>query len=199
MTSKAKARSKGSDETVTDKGERDRRKFAPLSLLRRGKRQSSDVVVAGLGIALGLVCALFPWYIFMHQDQFGIQAMRFDSQREGGSNLHALDRPERGQSVSANELPAMGIDFLATASPNQRPHREAELAAAKNQPFPAGPPNFSLVHVANGRAMIRDEDGIWVVQKGSRLPDGSHASAIKRQDGQWILVTSRDHVVKLAN
>lgn len=177
----------------------ERRRFAPLSWLKRARKQPSDVVVAGLGIALGLVCALFPWYIFMHQDQFGIQAMRFDSQREGGSSLHTLNRPGRGETVSAHEMPSMGIDFLATASPNERPHRETELAAARNQPFPADPPEFSLVHVANGRAMIRDEDGIWVVQAGSRLPDGSHASAIERQDGQWVLVTSRDHVVKLAN
>ncbi|TPO11857.1 hypothetical protein FJ980_04530, partial [Mesorhizobium sp. B1-1-5] len=36
----------------------------------------SDFVIAALGITLGLICALFPWYIFFNQEQFGVQAIK---------------------------------------------------------------------------------------------------------------------------
>src|SRR6266568_2947280 len=58
---------------------------------RLGKKDDrrSDFVVAALGITLGLICALFPWYIFFNQEQFGVQAIKFggsgsNSGREGG-------------------------------------------------------------------------------------------------------------------
>ena len=58
---------------------------------------------------------------------------------------------------------------------------------------------FSLVHVANGRAMIEDEDGLWVVQKGSTLPDASKVASIEKRDGVWVLVTDANRVIQMAH
>ena len=58
-------------------------------------------------------------------------------------------------------------------------------------------PQFRLVHVANGRAMIEDDAGLWVVQAGSMLPDSSRVAGIEQRDGKWVLVTSTDRVVAL--
>jgi hypothetical protein len=58
-------------------------------------------------------------------------------------------------------------------------------------------PQFRLVHVANGRAMIEDDAGLWVVQAGSMLPDSSRVARIEKRDGKWVLVTSTDRVVAL--
>src|SRR5437868_3353713 len=52
-------------------------------LTNRKADRRSDLVVAALGITLGLICALFPWYIFFNQEQFGVQAIRF-----GGSGTN---------------------------------------------------------------------------------------------------------------
>lgn len=199
MRNKADPRSTGPRPPIARKAERPRGWFRPLAPLARLKGKSSDVVVAALGISLGLVCALFPWYIFLNQDKFGVQAMRFQGQgyvRSGGQGVNA---PSAQPGVALDEMPSMQVDFLATGTPRTTPPGDRELRAAKTQPFPAEPPDFSLVHVANGRAMIRDADGLWVVQAGSRLPDGSHAKLIERRDGRWVLVTSRDHVVALEN
>ena len=51
----------------------------------------SDVLIATFGIGLGLVCALFPWYIFFNQEQFGIRALKFEGngQTEGPIELSA--------------------------------------------------------------------------------------------------------------
>lgn len=199
MTSRASVQSSTPRRTFPDKEKGTGRKFSPLAVLARVKGKSSDVLLAGLGVSLGLVCALFPWYIFMNQDKFGVQAMRFQGENSGRPGLHTLNRPSSQQSVSAGEMPAMGIDFLATATPSERSSGERRTAAEESQPFPVSPPDFFLVHVANGRAMIRDDGGLWVVQPGSRLPDGSRASSIERREGQWVLVTSRDHILTIDN
>ena len=66
------------------------------------------------------------------------------------------------------------------------------------QPFPPEINAFRLVHVANGRAMIADDSGLWVVQRGSRLPDNSRVAGIEQRDGKWVLVTSADKVIELS-
>ena len=47
--------------------------------------------------------------------------------------------------------------------------------------------------------MIEDSDGLWVVQRGSQLPDASRVAAIEQRKGRWVLVTSNDTVVELAD
>jgi hypothetical protein len=45
--------------------------------------------------------------------------------------------------------------------------------------------------------MIEDEDGIWVVQPGSILPDSSRVAAIEQREGRWVLVTTFDRIIEL--
>jgi hypothetical protein len=66
-----------------------------------------------------------------------------------------------------------------------------------DQPFPAAASEFKMVHVANGRAMIEDDTGLWVVQRGSVLPDSSRVASIEQRGGKWVIVTSTDKVIQL--
>jgi hypothetical protein len=71
----------------------------------------------------------------------------------------------------------------------------------KDQPFPGDTPKkpeFNLIEVANGRAMIMDADGIWVVRVGSALPNDSRVAAIEKRGGGWVLVTTAKDVVPLS-
>ena len=43
----------------------------------RSRDRRSDLTVAALGVTLGLICALFPWYIFFNPEEFGVRAMKF--------------------------------------------------------------------------------------------------------------------------
>ena len=46
--------------------------------------------------------------------------------------------------------------------------------------------------------MIEDDAGLWIVQRGSTLPDSSRVSSIEQRDGKWVLVTSTDQVIELS-
>ncbi|WP_224543327.1 hypothetical protein [Mesorhizobium sp. CA16] len=153
----------------------------------------SDFVIAALGITLGLICALFPWYIFFNQEQFGVQAIKFggsgsNSGREGGGVV-----AERSGPLTVNDIPNADIDLFATGTVQDDP-----APAPGEQPFPAAASEFKMVHAANGRAMIEDDTGLWIVQRGSVLPDSSRVASIEQRGGKWVIVTSADKVIQLS-
>ncbi|MDX8438566.1 hypothetical protein [Mesorhizobium australafricanum] len=162
-------------------------------LVDRSADRRSDVVIAALGITLGLICALFPWYIFFNQEQFGVQAIKFggsgsNSGREGGGVV-----AERSGPLTAKDVPNADIDLFATGTVQDDP-----APAPGDQPFPAAASEFKMVHVANGRAMIEDDTGLWIVQRGSVLPDSSRVASIEQRGGRWVIVTSTDKVIQLS-
>jgi hypothetical protein len=168
---------------------------AQFPRLNKKSDRRSDLVIAALGITLGLICALFPWYIFFNQDQFGVQAMKFggtgtNSGRAGGGVV-----AQRSAPLTAKDVPAANLDLLATGTVQD----DANPAPAPGeQPFPADAAKFRMVHVANGRAMIEDDAGLWIVQRGSILPDSSQVSSIEQRNGKWVMVTSADQVIELS-
>ncbi|PBC21702.1 hypothetical protein FJV83_21485 [Mesorhizobium sp. WSM4307] len=168
---------------------------AQFPKLSKKADRRSDFVIAALGVTLGLICALFPWYIFFNQEQFGVQAIKFggtgtNSGREGGGVVTSRSAP-----LTAKDLPNTSIDLLATgtvqddATPAQPPG---------DQPFPADVAKFRMVHVANGRAMIEDDTGLWIVQRGSILPDSSTVSSIEQRNGKWVMLTSTNQLIQLS-
>lgn len=163
------------------------------------KLDRGDITLAALGITLGLICALFPWYIFFNQEQFGVREFVFEGGRPGTPGRQVAYQPRSvGKPFSTGEVPTMELDFFPTATlPNE--DEQARAIPASQQPFPLDVVNYRLVHVANGRAMIEDDDGLWVVQPGSRLPDASRVVSIERRDGTWVMVNSQNVVIPLEN
>jgi hypothetical protein len=171
----------------------------PLRLRPSRGAKAGDFLLAVAGAALGVTCAVFPWYIFMHQDEFGIRALKF----EGGVTSTAAPAgmaPSTAALVNPAPVPddaALSIDLFATGTlpdPDDGPRSPPGLG---EQPFPATPVNFRLVHVANGRAMIEDDGGLWIVQRGSTLPDNSRVTSIEQREGRWVMVTTGDRLVEI--
>lgn len=168
----------------------------------RGGSGWSDVIIVGSGLALAVGCALFPWYVFFNQEKFGVQAMNFTGNEAGNTMpsdlVYAPERVRR--QLNPGEIPMLGLDLLSTGTLPGKDDPAGGSVPLSDQPFPGDRRKvaYSLVHVANGRAMIEDEDGLWVVQKGSRLPDASRVASIEKRDGVWVLVTDADRVIPMA-
>lgn len=166
---------------------------------RKRRMDRGDVTLAVSGVVLAATCALFPWYIFFNQEKFGVREFVFSGQGTARSAPGFGYQPQHAARPFASaEVPKLELDLFPTATvpAGQEPVR---AVPASEQPFPADRVPFRLVHVANGRAMIEDRDGLWVVQRGSRLPDASHVAAIEQRHGRWVLVTTRDAVVELVH
>lgn len=178
-----------------------RRKREPVPFTAREPDRRGDLTVAALGVTLGLICALFPWYIFYNPDQFGIRAMKFrgsGAQQTEPVTLGA--QPERIGAPSMTATPPAQLDLLPTGTARNDKTGSPEFAAAAlaDQPFPAETPRFHLLHIENGRAMIEDDAGIFIVEPGSVLPDRSRVEAIVERDGALVLITSDERVLEVA-
>jgi hypothetical protein len=164
---------------------------------RTSRRKSGDWLIAAMGLALGVTCALFPWYIFFNQEKFGVRALQFSGSGNVTAATSLAAQPQRiGAPISADEVPISQLDLFTTAGVAK--DSPPAVAALHDQPFPADVVEYRLVHVANGRAMIEDKDGLWIVQVGSILPDSSRVMSLEKREGKWALVTSGDKIVPLA-
>ncbi len=159
---------------------------------RRGLSKG-DIAITFGGLGLAFACAAFPWYVFYNQEQFGVQEMRFSGNMTPGG-VASMDESQvmAMQPIVPDDFPIMELDLFTTASAVV----DAPRPVVVDQPFPepAAVP-YRIVHIANGRAMIEDEGGYFVVQPGSTLPDATRAMSIEQRDGEWVLVNSNGGVV----
>jgi hypothetical protein len=171
--------------------------LAPVAERKLRRLDRSDLTLAALGVVLGTICAVFPWYIFLNQEKFGVRSFVFDSSRGDNPRAKAAVQPNAvGKAFPDSDVPKLNLDFFPTATLPMA-DEEVRTVPSSEQPFPADLVPYHLVHVANGRAMIEDTDGLWVVQRGSRLPDGSRVVTIEKRNGDWVLKTTRDAVITL--
>jgi hypothetical protein len=55
--------------------------------------------------------------------------------------------------------------------------------------------NWILRDVSRGGAWIESRRGIYEVYAGDMVPGLGHIDAVRRQDGHWVVVTSRGLIV----
>lgn len=170
---------------------------ALLSAARR-RYSRADIVLFASGIALSGVCAFFPWYVFFNQQQFGVRGVKMDMPSTGSVSTGVGPAGRNAGPVRDIARDESGLDSFTTGTlPQPREEEEASETAAIEQPFPAPVPEFDLVHVANGRAMIQDDMGLFVVQRGSLLPDNTKVASIEQRNGRWVVVTTGDRILEM--
>lgn len=162
---------------------------------------TGDRLLAATGIALATASALFPWYVFFNEDKFGIRVETMDHTRDlpdtparNVFSVSPLAMVNKNPSSEPKELPDP-IDGLTTATVSSLGSEPKDSdSPGMMQPLP-GKNTFRLMHVANGRAMIEDSTGMYMVRIGSILPDNSRLATIEQRDGRWVIVTSKGEVV----
>lgn len=169
---------------------------APLNPKARAKRsvRRSDKILAVTGIALAAAAAAFPWYVFFNEEKFGIRIAGWEQL----GNLPPGSAARRPFSVSPTATPPpenrnfepAQVDKIVTATvSNLGAEKKTGPAMREDQPLP-GRSGFRLLHVANGRALIEDGNGMYMVQVGSILPDESRLATVEQRDGKWVIITS---------
>jgi hypothetical protein len=177
--------------------EDDDERIAPPTSREKRKALVFDRLLTVTGLALAGAAAFFPWYVFFNEDKFSINIVKADWTRElpdwaaRNVRVSALAIVNKNDPEKRPELP---LDPLTTATvSNLGEEKDEGAAVSENQSFPAAS-GFKLLHVANGRALIEDSSGMYVVRVGSVLPDESRLATLEDRDGKWVMVTSRGEV-----
>jgi hypothetical protein len=124
-----------------------------------------------------------------------------------------LDKVEKAQLEPAAKLAKLSeaVEKLHAAPPVAAAAAAPQLAAAKETTGSISPPaaaapkvevvrlptveGWSLRDVANGGALIEGRQGIFEVYAGDPVPGLGRIDAIRKQDGHWVVVTSRGLIV----
>ncbi|MCY1664724.1 flagellar protein [Rhizobium sp. SL86] len=161
-----------------------------------------DRIVMGTGILLAAASAFFPWYVFFNEDKFGIRTVPLDRTRdlpEGPPRAVFSVSPLALVDDDDEHTPGPAPDPLdnlttATVSSIGKENKDTDPGQIE-QPFP-GKNTFRLMHVANGRALIEDSSGMYMVRIGSILPDNSRLATIEQREGRWVIVTSNGEIYR---
>ena len=139
-----------------------------------------------------------------HTSKLGIAQFKQTSDR--------LDKVEKAQAEPAAKLAKLSeaVEKLHAAPPASAPVAAATPVAAKevtgSVSATVAPPkvelarlptvdNWVLRDVANGGALIEGRQGIFEVYAGDPVPGLGRVDAIRRQDGRWVVVTSKGLIV----
>lgn len=165
-------------------------------------RLTEDILLGLFGVALGLGSAFFPWYVFFNQEKFGIRAVKLDSdiQSVDGLSSSTPQMPRIADPAEIKEITSLDLDRLPTGTtPQEEPDGQAtgSVPAIIEQPYPHHEAEFRVIHIENGRAMIEDDSGLWIVQRGSTLPDMTKVTSIEQRDSGWVVVTSGKRVLAI--
>lgn len=161
------------------------------------EKNSNDITLKSGAVVLAAAAALFPWYVFLNQDKFGVSVAGWEQLRDARGFRERETVEVAPMSVARKpDATTDPADMLLTATVAKAPE-DAKGDIGTLQPFP-GQAGFRLLHVANGRAMIEDGNGMYVVQTGSILPDNSRLAAVTQKDGKWVIITSAGEVYESA-
>lgn len=155
---------------------------------------TADRVIGWSGATIAVMAAFFPWYVFVNEDKFGLEALRqlVSGDAVPPSRSTALDSTSSGitgrQRIASLEKleDALVTGTVPAVEEPATTDSEQEMPA---QPFPAAPRHFKLLKVIKGQAMIEDATGIFVVRKGDVLPDRTKVAGLEQRDGKWVLMT----------
>jgi hypothetical protein len=166
----------------------------PITPPKRRRVLVGDSVLKVTGLALAALSAFFPWYVFLNPDKFGIQVAEGPRSRALPSswesrNVFSVSPMAMTNSNQTDAKPPVDADQLTTATTGNTAPADIKGPDAENQPFPETS-DFRLLHVSNGRALIQDAAGMYVVRIGSVLPDNSRLARLEQRDGKWVMITS---------
>lgn len=156
-----------------------------------------DKVLMATGVALAAASAFFPWYVFLNADKFGVRTEDLGRTRDlppGIGRPVVTVSPLAMTDSSKDDWPKVDpTDALTTATTSALGEAKQNGNLHEEQPFP-GKSNFRLLHVANGRALIEDGSGMYMVRVGSILPDNSKLATLEQRSGRWVIITSSGEV-----
>ncbi len=153
---------------------------APLHAARFSLFGDHGLVICGL--LLALTAAFFPWYVFFNKTQF--VARPIVARPSPVTQVTQVAKPVELDPGNADPL------FTGAIPANMR-----KVSAPLSEEPRMRDTRFRLLHIIDGRAMVEDASGIYLVSVGDRLPDSSHVATLEQRANQWVVITDTGRTI----
>jgi len=130
-----------------------------------------------------------------------LAALKATSAAQSAKIVERIDRVEKAQAEPAAKLAKLSeaVEKLRAPAPAASQETTASIKSAPAQAAqPARLPvvdGWALREVSDGIATVVSRQGIFDVMPGDPLPGVGRVDAIRRQDGRWVVVTSRGLII----
>jgi Asp-tRNA(Asn)/Glu-tRNA(Gln) amidotransferase C subunit len=121
-----------------------------------------------------------------------------------------VEKVEKAQAEPAAKLAKLSetVEKLRVAAATPAAPKETVKETTASIPTPVAAPNrtpevhrlptvsgWRIRDIANGGALIEGREGLYEVYAGDPLPGLGRVDAIRKQDGRWVVVTSKGLIV----
>ncbi len=159
----------------------------------RIKRKVTDMVLGGIGLVLAVASLYFPWHVYQNQDAVLQPRLEFSGNTEMYGEPE--DRIVVGASGYVSPLAGQLLDPVVTGSVDDGGVAKQGTDEGGNEEGSVALPGYQVLYSANGLALVRDRNSIFVVGKGAQLPEGGKVKSIRQVDGTWQIRTSKGDLI----
>ncbi len=159
----------------------------------------TDISLGVAGILLAGASVAFPWHVYMNPDKYGPPRIAFSG------NWHPGEPEEEPPVILARKVTPLvsvprviGLDSIVTGT-TPEPDAAAKKAAAvplEDQPSPTAGGDYGVIFVINRTALMSDAAGVFFIEVGQKLPDGSTVTGVTDTADGGEVRTSYDRVYR---
>lgn len=155
------------------------------------RRTVTDTFLVAAGLVLAAASLYFPWHVYHNEDAVVLPRLQFSGR--GDLYGEAEDRFVPGSTGFVSPVSGQLIDPVITGSITSEDSTEIDEEGLPKVADGKISADYIVLHSANGLALIRDADSLFIVRRGSALPDGSRVDSITGTDGVWEVTTSEGY------
>lgn len=143
---------------------------------RRPVRSRSDYALATTGVLLAFGSVSFPWHVHFNPQMYGPPRIEFS----GAWKKNAVADISGTLEQAPRQVALPELDDVITGGVPPRDRRPPSDETAANAPLPQDRSAYDIVAIMEGRAVISKAGETYLVEPGSRLPDGTTITTIRR-------------------
>lgn len=159
----------------------------------RARYSRTDILLGLAGVLLAGASIAFPWHVYLHPEDYSPPRIAFSG------NWHPGVVEEQPPAILAPVITPPSVipapprpDPVTTASTPRAGVARPRVVPIDEQPLPQGGGDYGVIFVINRTALMSDSSGVFFVEVGQTLPDGSTVTAVEETPGGGEVRTSYD-------
>lgn len=164
----------------------------------RGRYNRTDILLGLAGVLLAGASIAFPWHVYLHPESYSPPKIAFS----GNWNPGVAEEAPPAILAPRPTPPMVLPDPVITASTPRDAAARPRVVPIDEQPLPGSGTTggeYGVIFVINRTALMSDRSGVFFVEIGQSLPDGSTVTAVTETPEGGEVRTSYDRVYSPRN
>ena len=161
----------------------------------RRRYNRTDILLGLAGMLLAGASIAFPWHVYLHPEDYSPPRIAFSGNWNPGVPEEKPPAILAPVPTAPSIIPAPAVpDPVITASTPRDAAKRPRIVPLDEQPSPVAGGDYGVIFVINRTALMSDRSGVFFVEIGQKLPDGSTVTGVEETPDGGAVHTSYDRV-----